>query len=147
MTMTQARARTSLQSKKRTKQSLCFFGTASIRQGIRRGHRVEDLYVVCGQAQKCVKWMWNLRTLVKHLVNRETNHKRGRDTRFIRGTLGDLVTLRKSARRKFIDYKIGVVQPGLSKQDIPTEHLAILGATSSFVQCVTNNPLVVFAHA
>jgi superfamily II DNA or RNA helicase len=109
------------------------------------GHRIADLYEVCGQAQKCVKWTWNLRTLIRHLINRETKYKHGRDTRFIRGSLADLATLRKSARRKFVEYKVGVVQPGLLKANIPPEHLAILGSTNSFVQCITDSPLSVVA--
>lgn len=109
------------------------------------GNRVADLYEVCGQAQKSVKWTWSLRTLIKHIINRETKHARGRDTRFIRGSLSELATLRKAARRKFIDYKIGIVQPGLSKAVVPVDHLAILGSTNSFVHCITDSPLSVVA--
>lgn len=109
------------------------------------GNRVADLYEVCGQAQKSVKWTWNLRTLIAHIINRETKHRRGRNTRFIRGSLREIATLRKAARRKFIYYKIGIVQPGLSKEAVPIEHLAILGATNTFVQCVTASPLSVVA--
>ena len=109
------------------------------------GNRAADLYEVCGQAQKSVKWTWNLRTLIKHLIIRETKHLRGRNTRFIRGTSSELATLRKAARRKFIDYKIGIVQPGLSKATIPVDHLAILGSTNTFIQCITNRPLMVIA--
>ena len=109
------------------------------------GNRVSDLYEVCGQAQKSVKWTWSLRRLIKHLIARENDHVRGRPTRFVRGSLAELATLRKAARRKFIDYRIGIVQPGLSKAGMPANHLAILGATNTFVQCVTNSPLAVVA--
>jgi superfamily II DNA or RNA helicase len=109
------------------------------------GRRADDLYVVCGQAQKSVKWTWSLNTLVKHLLRRESELRRGRPTRFIRGTPSALVTLRKSARRKFVRFKVGVVQPGLSRQNAPVEHLAILGATNSFIQTVTDSPLTIFA--
>jgi hypothetical protein len=111
------------------------------------GQRANDLYVVCGQAQKSVKWTWSLNTLIKHLITRETKYNRGRPTRFIRGSLNSLVTLRKSARRKFVVYKVGIIQPGLSKADMPANHLAILGSTSSFIQTVTNNRLMVVASA
>lgn len=110
------------------------------------GHRADDLYVVCGQAQKSVKWTWSLNTLIKHLMTRETKHLRGRPTRFIRGSLSELVTLGKSARRKFVVYKIGIVQPGVRKNGIPVEHLALLGATNSFIQTVTNNRLMVVTN-
>ena len=113
--------------------------------GANPGERAADLYVVCGQAEKSVKWTWNLENLVKHLLIRESSHRRGRPTRFIRGSAAGLVTLRKGARRKFVTFKIGIVQPGLSKGNVPNDHLAVLGSTNSFVQCVTDNPLIVYA--
>jgi superfamily II DNA or RNA helicase len=113
--------------------------------GTNPGERAADLYVVCGQAEKSVKWTWNLDTLVKHLLVRESSHRRGRPTRFMRGSAAGLVTLRKGARRKFVTFKIGIVQPGLSKRNVPSDHLAVLGSTNSFVQCVTDNPLTVYA--
>jgi hypothetical protein len=110
------------------------------------GRRAGDLYVVCGQAQKGVKWTWSLRTLINHLTVRETSHLKGRDTRFIRGSLADLATLRKASRRKFVEYRIGIVQPGLDGENIPPEHLALLGATSSFVQTITGHPMKTIAN-
>jgi superfamily II DNA or RNA helicase len=112
----------------------------------RIGQRVDDLYVVCGQAEKGVKWTWSLRNLINHLTVRETSHLKGRDTRFVRGTLADLATLRKASRRKFVEYRIGIVQPGLDGENIPAEHLALLGATSSFVQTITGRPLLTIAN-
>lgn len=111
--------------------------------GDEAGHRASDLYVVCGQAQKSVKWTWSLTTLTNHLISRETKHRRGRPTRFIRGSLERLVALRKASRRKYVTFRVGIVQPGLRKTLMPVEHLAILGATSSFLRTVTNHPLLV----
>jgi len=107
------------------------------------GNRVRDLYEVCGQATKSVKWTYSLTRLINHLIIRETKGKNGRDTRFHVGTSKELAVLKKASRRKFTEYRIGIVQPGLSKGNIPNEHLAILGATSSFVSSVTDRPLIV----
>lgn len=112
----------------------------------RVGQRADDLYVVCGQAEKGVKWTWSLRTLINHLTVRETSHLKGRDTRFVRGTLADLATLRKASRRKFVEYRIGIVQPGLDGENIRADHLALLGATSSFIQTITGRPLLTIAN-
>jgi superfamily II DNA or RNA helicase len=109
------------------------------------GNRVDDLYEVCGQAQKSIKWTWSLATLVTHLTERETKHRRGRDTRFVRGNLNKLVSLRKASRRKFVVFKVGIVQPGLLKAGILNEHLAILGATNMFLRTITNHQLLVIA--
>ena len=112
--------------------------------GAEPGQRIGDLYEVCGQAQKSVKWTWSLNTLVKHLVERESNHLRGRPSRFIRGSTSELVALRKSSRRRFVSFRVGIVQPGLSRQNVPTDHLAVIGSTNTFIQTVTDNSLVVY---
>lgn len=107
------------------------------------GNRVNDLYEVCGQAQKSIKWTWNFSNLVSHLTERELRCARGRNTRFIRGNLSSLVVLRKASRRKYVVFKVGIVQPGLRKDGIGNEHLAILGATSLFLRTITSSPLLV----
>lgn len=111
------------------------------------GTRADDLYVVCGQAEKSVKWTWNLETLIKHLLVRESEHRRGRPSRFIRGTAAELITLRKAARRKYVSFQIGIVQPGLIGSTAPAEHLAVLGATNTFIRCITNNSLIVYGSS
>jgi hypothetical protein len=108
------------------------------------GERAADLYELCGQAQKSTKWTWSLENLVKHLVVRESKHRRGRPSRFIRGSPSGLVRLRKSARKKFVVFRVGIVQPGFSKSTAPPEHLAIVGATNTFIQAVTDQPLIVY---
>lgn len=113
--------------------------------GATPGNRVADLYEVCGQAQKSIKWTWSFANLVTHLTERETKHRRGRDTRFVRGTLNKLVALRKASRRKFVVFEVGIVQPGLHKAGVENEHLTILGATNIFLRTITNRPLLVIA--
>ncbi len=113
--------------------------------GAAPGNRVKDLYEVCGQAQKSTKWTWNFATLVAHLTVREAKHRGGRPSRFIRGSLDRLIVLRKASRRKYVVFRVGIVQPGLSKAGIGNEHLAILGATSLFLRTLTNHPLMVIS--
>jgi superfamily II DNA or RNA helicase len=113
--------------------------------GAAPGNRVKDLYEVCGQAQKSIKWTWNFANLVSHLTARETKYRRGRDTRFIRGSLNGLVVLRKASRRKYVVFRVGIVQPGLLKAGIEAEHLTILGSTNIFIRTITNSPLLVVA--
>lgn len=110
------------------------------------GNRVNDLYEVCGQAQKSTKWTWSFANLVAHLTERETKHRRGRPSRFVRGSLDRLVVLRKASRRRYVVFRVGIVQPGLSKAAIQNDHLAILGATSLFLRTLTNHPLVVISN-
>lgn len=105
------------------------------------GHRAKDLYEVCGQAQKSTKWTWSLEQLIKHMVTRETSLNRGRPSRYLRGSNESLVTIRRGARKKLISFRVGIVQPGLSRGQSSTEHLAILGASDNFIKTLTNNPL------
>lgn len=110
------------------------------------GQRVQDLYEVCGQSEKSVKWAWKLSNLIKHLIERESNHLRGRPSRFNRGSISDLSILRRSAKRKFVKFHIGIVQPGLSREGIAPEYLTIIGSANSFVKCITDNSLIVYGN-
>ena len=112
--------------------------------GARASSRVSDFYEVCGQAQKSVSWTHSLDLVIDNLIHREQHNLNGRSTRFERGGLNDLAALRRSARRKNVRYRIGIVQPGISVQDIQAEHTAMLGAASFFVREVTGVPLLVW---
>ena len=98
------------------------------------GSRADDLYVVCGQAEKGVMWTLDFNRLVEHITHRETKNLRGRPTRFERGTLKQLYGIQRAARKATPEYVMTVVQPGISKTNFKPEHSAILGATSLFLR-------------
>ena len=88
----------------------------------RAGARVEDVYEVCGQAQKSVAWA-SLARLEKRLRER-------RNKLFVRGTadsLRDVLTRAKDRRQVF---EIKVVQPGVSKAALSAPMAECLGATN-----------------
>ncbi|WP_112187134.1 DEAD/DEAH box helicase family protein [Ralstonia sp. GX3-BWBA] len=101
------------------------------------GGRIDDLYVVCGQAQKSVMWLHNKdrRTdLFAHLLKREGSRvERGRPTRFEAGDRRALEQIRDLSRTCAISLRIFVVQPGLSKTHATTQQLALLGVTERFL--------------
>ncbi|HEY5706787.1 MAG TPA: DEAD/DEAH box helicase family protein [Terrimicrobiaceae bacterium] len=98
------------------------------------GQRVKDCYEVCGQAVRSVRWTINPARLLEHLQKRERpDSLGGRMTRFERGTLRELSSLRKRARKLRKRFSISIVQPGISKNQLPAEIAAILGAADSFV--------------
>jgi superfamily II DNA or RNA helicase len=77
-------------------------------KGAVAGARVDDIYEVCGQAQKSVVWA-SLTRLEKRL------RQRRRGARFVRGTaelLQEVLARAKNRRQRF---EIKVVQPGISK--------------------------------
>ena len=111
------------------------------------GSRADDLYVVCGQAQKGVMWTLDFDNLVKHIVHREKRARNGRPTRFERGDLKALYRIQLAGRKAPPVYTMTVVQPGVSKASFKPEHSAILGATSLFLRQRLSTALNVWVSA
>lgn len=99
------------------------------------GRRVEDLYEVCGQAQKSVNWRANIEGLLLHLLRRDAVQKQNKNvSRFELGDellLSNLVT---SSRRMDIILKIYIVQPGLSKTSATNSQKELLAATELYLK-------------
>ena len=84
---------------------------------MRTGARVGDLYEVCGQSARSMRWVSNPAKLIEHLIAREKSGLRSAaGTRFI---LGDNRALRRYtalvAQRR-VTFRVFAVQPGLSKR-------------------------------
>lgn len=101
------------------------------------GGRVEDLYEVCGQAQKSVCWMFSpdKRTdLFSHLLRREARRRdAGKPSRFELGDGELLQTIREMSRVCPISLSIHVVQPGLSRARATIDQLRLLGVTQNYL--------------
>lgn len=114
------------------------------------GARVDDLYVVCGQAQRSVMWLHNKgrRTdLFAHLLKREaTRVESGRPTRIEFGTTEELNVLRDLSRRCNIRLYVFIVQPGLSKAMTTNRQMALLGVTERFLYETYQVPFSVLCH-
>lgn len=112
------------------------------------GARIDELYAVCGQAQKSVHWRESPRRLLKHLLHQEDLRlKAGKASRFEKGTRQVVQQLANASRELTFAYKVAIVQPGLSKAKITPAFLDVLGATESFLQETFSMPLVVVASA
>lgn len=101
------------------------------------GARVDDLYVVCGQAQTSIRWMVSSEKrsdLFTHLLRREKhaldNKKR---SRIEVGNFSEIETLREISRTTPVNFRIFVVQPGVSKSRISDEQLRLLGVTENYL--------------
>jgi hypothetical protein len=90
----------------------------------RAGARVDDIYEVCGQAQKGVA-VASLDRFSKRIQQR-----RGR-TRFVRGTANDLDALLTRAKSTVVQFEIAIVQPGISKAALSQGMQEALGATNT----------------
>lgn len=99
------------------------------------GARVEDMYAVCGQAQRSVFWRTDLRGLLDHLSYRDARRlEKHSVSRFERG---DQVRLDEIARQSPYltpEFKIFVVQPGLAKSKAEVSQLELLAVTELYLR-------------
>lgn len=101
------------------------------------GQRIDDLYVVCGQAQKSVCWLRSdekKTDLFSHLLRREP--KRIKDQMATRFQVGDqtlLIQLREMSRIRQVRLRIVIVQPGLQKSKATVEQLVLLSVTENYL--------------
>ncbi len=99
------------------------------------GARVEDLYAVCGQAQKSVHWRDDIQKLIDHLILREVSRqKKGLVSRFEKGDLEKLEEIRNKVPYLIPEFTIAVVQPGLSKNQASNSQLELLAVTENYLK-------------
>jgi Type III restriction enzyme, res subunit len=97
---------------------------------------VDDLYQVCGQAQKCVSWCYPDKQVdfFSHLLRREPKRYQGDETtRFYKGTKKELLEVREMSKTGFMRARVFIVQPGLSKKDASDSQLALLAVTDNYL--------------
>ena len=101
------------------------------------GARVDDLYEVCGQAQKSILWMFShgkTTDLFTHLLRRDGDRRHSNSpSRFEVGTHDLLVTIREMSMTRKVSLKIFIVQPGLSKAQASRQQLELLSVTESYL--------------
>jgi superfamily II DNA or RNA helicase len=98
------------------------------------GSRTKDLYEVCGQAQRSIKWRDDVERLLVHMVNREKKRKKNHDvSRFERGDFKHLQGIRGEARSLVPEFRIFIVQPGVSKASVTDDQRELLGSTEMYL--------------
>jgi len=115
------------------------------------GRRIEDLYKVCGQAQKSIAWMssHDKRTdLFTHLLRREARRQEAEGaSRYEKGDSELLLAIREMSRLCPVSLKIYIVQPGLSKTQATREQLELLSVTDTYLMETYRLPFGVIANA
>jgi hypothetical protein len=112
------------------------------------GRRVNDLYEVCGQAQKSVRWFDYPVRILKRLRKRENDRiNAGLPSRFEAGTLSVVRDLINNWQQYEHHYSVTIVQPGLSKAQVEPAQLDLLGATESYLLETYGAPLRVVGSA
>ncbi|MBY6102424.1 DEAD/DEAH box helicase [Marinobacter nauticus] len=102
------------------------------------GARLKDLYEVCGQAQRSVRWKHlNLNYLYHHIRRREEQWRPRGYSRFLKGGIKDLAAFRDRSRTTPLKFHIEIVQPGLSIKKVNEEGLKLLGSTALYIKKTT----------
>ncbi|MFJ6414415.1 DEAD/DEAH box helicase [Terribacillus saccharophilus] len=100
------------------------------------GARVKDLYEVCGQAEKSIIWNDNVLEIVQRMIVRENQRQtKYNESRFEKGDLRTLHMLKKMVRSGFeTEFKIAIVQPGVSISKITDSMKQVILATDSYLK-------------
>jgi len=107
-------------------------------------NNIDNLYVVCGQAQKCIRWKYTSGDVFfKHILYRnQLRLKKNESSRIIKGCEKDIVKLREQAcNKKEMKFRVFIVQPGMSKSNASMEMMQLLGCTVQYLKQVANIPL------
>jgi hypothetical protein len=112
------------------------------------GARVEDLYDVCGQAQKSIRWRHYVDDMLARLIKREQRRvQRDQYSGFHVGDGNTLYRVRDDAYRLRPVFTIAIAQPGVSKQVVSSEQLHLLAGTEVYLSEVAVAELAVWCSA
>lgn len=102
---------------------------------------LDNLYQVCGQAQKSIRWKYLSGDKVfTHILKRNDKKiKQNKSSIILKGTSKDILKLREEAtNRKEIRYHVVIVQPGMSKSQCSYEMKILLGITVQVLKQMAN---------
>ena len=112
------------------------------------GARIADLYEVCGQAQKSIRWAEHYHEMLHHLRRREgERYNLNGASRFEKGGMSNLLSLIGQWRQLHAKFTITIVQPGYARSKAVRPHLELLAATESYLMETWRIPLKVIASA
>jgi superfamily II DNA or RNA helicase len=112
------------------------------------GARLSDLYEVCGQAQKSIRWRHYVPDMFDRLIRRERDRlKRSGVSGFMAGDGADLYALQDAAGLLRPDFSIAIAQPGLSKARANLGQLHLLGSTEVYIHEVAAAKFIVVCDA
>jgi hypothetical protein len=97
--------------------------------GANPGQRVADVYEVCGQAVKSIRWTLSPTVLVERLLSRS----RGREEeRMVVGEREGLKGILEAVQKKKVSYEIVIVQPGISQARMTPDNISLPLASADF---------------
>ena len=103
--------------------------------------QIENLYQVCGQAQKSIRWKYvGGNKVFQHILKRDEQKKsKGKSSSLLKGNTSEIIKLREEAsNKKELRYHIVIVQPGMSKSKCSSEMRILLGNTVQVLHEMAN---------
>jgi hypothetical protein len=98
------------------------------------GARVKDLYEICGQAQKCLRWRERPDIFFAHLQRRQASRQRaGLPSRYALGHPSIVNGWSNRWQDFAYDFSVTIVQPGYVKTEAKPEHLELFAVTESLL--------------
>ena len=110
-------------------------------RGGKVSNSIENLYQVCGQAQKSVRWKYVVgQKVFDHILKRsEKKEQRGKSSSILKGSAEEIIKLREEAsNKKEVRYHVVIVQPGMSKSQCSHEMKILLGNTVKILHEMAN---------
>lgn len=105
------------------------------------GARVNDLYEVCGQAEKAVKWCQDYKRLVERMCKREIERSSKNSSRIEVGDTRTLMKLQNMMRLHNVKLNMYIVQPGVDSRTISDDMTSILNGTAAYLLETYSIPL------
>lgn len=105
------------------------------------GARVIDLYEVCGQAEKAVKWCQDYKSLIDRMCQRELERSSNNASRLEVGDTKILMKLRNMIRFYQVKLNMYIVQPGVDSKAISDDMSSILNGTAAYMLDTYSIPL------
>lgn len=112
--------------------------------GQRPGARVDDAYVVAGQASRSVRWLHKGPALFQRLLDRYDTGGSGTQ-RLLKGTLKQIDFLRLKSHETEMRMGFIIVQPAFSAASITDSVLTVLGTSYMYLRDIANVDLRVIA--
>lgn len=105
------------------------------------GARVSDVYEVCGQASRSVKWLYTNNKFFNRLMDRYQKSLSKNFDRFLKGTPHQLEILRNKCHDHELIFKFVIVQPAISAIKVSKDQLAVLGTSYSYIKSISGSDI------
>lgn len=97
------------------------------------GSRVDDLYAVCGQAEKSIKWCSDTKLIIERLIKRELARQKDNGTRIEVGSLRKLKEIKNKLRVYPSSVEVAIVQPGVNSNILTDDMSQLLSGTAAYL--------------